>query len=88
MTKLGVDELKDAMLTLHPQSAMEHLHHRFVAADGSGSDGAIAFEASEVSATSSRGPSSRSSPAEPLAGAPGPQRRSRWPTTSPRPAAP
>ena len=23
------------MLTLHPQSAMEHLHHRFVAADGS-----------------------------------------------------
>src|SRR4029077_20236146 len=38
MTKLGVDELKDAMLTLHPQSAMEHLHHRFVAADGSGSD--------------------------------------------------
>ena len=48
MTKLGVDELKDAMLTLHPQSAMEHLHHRFVAADGSGSDGAIAFEASEV----------------------------------------
>ena len=24
------------MLTLHPQSAMEHLHHRFVAADGLG----------------------------------------------------
>ena len=45
------DELKDAMLTLHPQSAMEHLHHRFVAADGSGSDGAIAFEATEVSST-------------------------------------
>ena len=35
MAKLGADELKDAMLTLHPQSAMEHLHHRFVAADGS-----------------------------------------------------
>ena len=31
MAKLGPDELKDAMLTLHPQSAMEHLHHRFVA---------------------------------------------------------
>ena len=30
------DELKDAMLTLHPQSAMEHLHARFVAADGAG----------------------------------------------------
>ena len=52
--KLGPDELKDAMLTLHPQSAMEHLHHRFVAADGAGSDGAIAFEATEVSATAPR----------------------------------
>src|SRR4029077_18551519 len=45
MARLGPDELKDAMVTLHPQSAMEHLHHRFVASDGSGSDGAIAFEA-------------------------------------------
>jgi len=52
IAKLGSDELKDAMLTLHPQSAMEHLHHRFVSADGSGSDGAIAFEATEVSSTS------------------------------------
>ena len=34
MTRLGPDELKDAMVTLHPQSAMEHLHHRFLAADG------------------------------------------------------
>ncbi len=70
MTKLGVDELKDAMLTLHPQSAMEHLHHRFVAADGSGSDGAIAFEASEVSATSKSRTLVPVKPAEPLAGAP------------------
>ena len=37
IARLGADELKDAMLTLHPQSAMEHLHARFVAADGSGS---------------------------------------------------
>jgi hypothetical protein len=70
MTKLGVDELKDAMLTLHPQSAMEHLHHRFVAADGSGSDGAIAFEAAEVSATSKSRTLVPVRPAEPLAGAP------------------
>ncbi len=70
MTKLGVDELKDAMLTLHPQSAMEHLHHRFVAADGSGSDGAIAFEAAEVSATSKSRTLVPVKPAEPLAGAP------------------
>jgi len=29
IAKLGSDELKDAMLTLHRQSAMEHLHRRF-----------------------------------------------------------
>ena len=39
MARLGPDELKDAMVTLHPQPAMEHLHHRFIAADGAGSDG-------------------------------------------------
>ncbi len=70
MAKLGADELKDAMLTLHPQSAMEHLHHRFVAADGSGSDGAIAFEATEVSSTSRARTLVPVRPAEPLAGAP------------------
>ncbi|HSK51638.1 MAG TPA: hypothetical protein VLA44_02715 [Clostridia bacterium] len=70
VAKLGPDELKDAMLTLHPQSAMEHLHHRFVAADGSGSDGAIAFEATEVSATSRQRTLVPVRPAEPYAGAP------------------
>jgi hypothetical protein len=70
VAKLGIDELKDAMLTLHPQSAMEHLHHRFVAADGSGSDGAIAFEATEVSSTSRARTLVPVRPAEPLAGAP------------------
>jgi hypothetical protein len=68
--RLGADELKDAMLTLHPQSAMEHLHQRFVAADGSGSDGAIAFEATEVSSTSRARTLVPVRPAEPLAGAP------------------
>ena len=70
MAKLGPDELKDAMLTLHPQSAMEHLHHRFVTTDGTGSDGAIAFEATEVSATSRQRTLVPVRPAEPLAGAP------------------
>ena len=70
IAKLGADELKDAMLTLHPQSAMEHLHHRFVSADGSGSDGAIAFEATEVSSTSRGRTLVPVRPAEPLAGAP------------------
>jgi hypothetical protein len=68
--KLGADELKDAMLTLHPQSAMEHLHHRFVAADGSGSDGAIAFEATEVSSTARGRTLVPVRPSAPLAGAP------------------
>jgi hypothetical protein len=70
MAKLGADELKDAMLTLHPQSAMEHLHHRFVADGGAGSDGAIAFEAGEVSATARGRAPVPVKPAEPLAGAP------------------
>jgi hypothetical protein len=70
ISKLGADELKDAMLTLHPQPAMEHLHDRFVAAEGSGSDGAIAFEATEVSSTSRSRTLVPVRPAEPLAGAP------------------
>ena len=70
IAKIGADELKDAMLTLHPQSAMEHLHRRFVDADGSGSDGAIAFEATEVSSTSRAKTLVPVRPAEPLAGAP------------------
>jgi hypothetical protein len=70
LAKLGPDELKDAMITLHPQSAMEHLHSRFAAADGSGSDGAIAFEATEVLTTQKRRALVPARPAEPLAGAP------------------
>ncbi len=70
VSRLGADELKDAMLTLHPQSAMEHLHARFRAADGTGSDGAIAFEATEVAPTSRGRTLVPVRPAEPLAGAP------------------
>lgn len=70
VARLGPEELKDALVTLHPQSAMEHLHHRFVAADGTGSDGAIAFEATEVSATHKQRTLVPVKPPEPLAGAP------------------
>ena len=70
IARLGPDELKDAMLTLHPQSAMEHLHARFLAAEGSGSDGAVAFEATEVATTSRARTLVPVRPAEPLAGAP------------------
>lgn len=45
---VGTEELKNAVVTLHPQSAVEHLHHLFVAAGGEGSDGALVIEATEV----------------------------------------
>jgi hypothetical protein len=70
MGRLGPDELKDAMVTLHPQPAMEHLHHRFVAADGSASDAMIALEATEVASTHKSRALVPVRPAEPLAGAP------------------
>ncbi len=70
MSKLGPDELKDAMVTLHPQPAMEHLHHRFIASDGSASDAMIALEATEVASTHKSRALVPVRPAEPLAGAP------------------
>jgi hypothetical protein len=44
---VGTEELKSAVLTLHPQAAVEHLHHLFVASGGAGSDSIIAVEAKE-----------------------------------------
>jgi hypothetical protein len=70
MSRLGPDELKDAMVTLHPQPAMEHLHNRFFAADGNGSDAMIAFEATEVASTHRSRTLVPVKPAEPLAGTP------------------
>jgi hypothetical protein len=45
---VGTEELKNSVVTLHPQSAVEHLHHLFVAAGGEGSDAVLAIEASET----------------------------------------
>lgn len=70
VAKLGPDELREAVTTLHPQSAMAHLHHRFVAAEGAGSDGAIAVEATEVPSTTKQRALVPVRPSEPLAGAP------------------
>ncbi len=66
---VGTEEFKDALVTLHPQSAAEHLHHLFVAAKGSGSDAILALEASEVPATRVEHKLVPVRPAEPLAGA-------------------
>ncbi len=70
VAQVGPDELKDAMVTLHPQSAIEHIHHRFVATNGKGSDGAIAFEATEVAATTKQRQLVPMRPPEPFAGSP------------------
>ncbi|HET7676484.1 MAG TPA: hypothetical protein VFK38_01375 [Candidatus Limnocylindrales bacterium] len=67
---VGTDELKNAVVTLHPQSAVEHLHHLFVAAGGSGSDAVLTVEATEVPATRAQRKLVPVRPAEPLAGAP------------------
>jgi hypothetical protein len=70
LAPLGPDELKDAIVTLHPQSAMDHLHARFVASGGKGSDGAIEIEAAEVVASRAGRAPVPVRPAEPLAGLP------------------
>jgi hypothetical protein len=70
MSRLEAEELKDALVTLHPQPAMEHLHRRFVEAGGSGSDGGLVLEASEIGVTRSGRTLVPVRPREPLAGAP------------------
>ncbi|CAN5585737.1 hypothetical protein BH20CHL6_BH20CHL6_00130 [soil metagenome] len=48
---VGTEEFKNALVTLHPQSAVEHLHHLFVAGGGDGPDAVLAIEATEVALT-------------------------------------
>ena len=67
---VGTEELKNAVVTLHPQSAVEHLHHLFVAAGGEGSDAVLAIEATEVSLSRVEHRLVPVNPSEPLAGAP------------------
>lgn len=67
---VGTEELKNAVVTLHPQSAVEHLHHLFVAAGGEGSDAVLAIEATEVALSRVEHKLVPVSPSEPLAGAP------------------
>ncbi len=67
---VGTEELKNAVVTLHPQSAVEHLHHLFVAAGGDGSDAVLTIEATEVALNRVEHKLVPVSPSEPLAGAP------------------
>lgn len=70
IARLGPEELKDALVTLHPQPAIEHLHRRFSEAGGTGSDGGLVLEAAEVAVTRSGRTLVPVRPPEPLAGAP------------------
>ena len=70
MGRLGPEELKDALVTLHPQPAIEHLHRRFAEAGGTGSDGGLVLEAAEVAVTRSGRTLVPVRPPEPLAGVP------------------
>jgi hypothetical protein len=67
---VGTEEVKNALMTLHPQSAVEHLHHLFVAAGGDGSDAVLAIEATEVALSRVEHKLVPVNPSEPLAGAP------------------
>ena len=67
---LGADALKDALVTLHPQSAIEALTARFRAEGGTGSDGALIVEAAEIAVTRGGVVPVPVRPAEPLAGMP------------------
>jgi hypothetical protein len=67
---LGADALKDALVTLHPQPAVEELTARFRSTGGTGSDGVLVIEASEVAVSRAGVVPVPVRPAEPLAGAP------------------
>jgi hypothetical protein len=67
---LGAEALKDALVTLHPQSAVEHLTTRFRAGGGTGSDGALVIEAAEIAISRAGVVPVPVRPAEPLAGVP------------------
>jgi hypothetical protein len=70
LASLGPEELKDALVTLHPQSAMDRLYQRFVQAGGNGSDGALEIEAAEVAVSRAGRAPIPVRPPEPLAGVP------------------
>ena len=67
---LGAEALKDALVTLHPQSAAEQLTARFHAAGGAGSDGVMIMEAAEIAVSRAGVVPVPVRPAEPLAGMP------------------
>jgi sugar lactone lactonase YvrE len=51
---LGADALLNAAVTLHPRAAAEHLHNRFMAEGGAGSDSIVLIEVSPAITTAPR----------------------------------
>ncbi|MDQ6858657.1 MAG: hypothetical protein M3Z65_06640 [Chloroflexota bacterium] len=56
---LGADALLNAAVTLHPRAAAEHLHNRFMAEGGTGSDSVVFIEVSPATTTAPRLASAR-----------------------------
>ncbi len=67
---VGVEELKRALATMRPGQAVEHIQQVFTIRGGSGSDGLLAIEIIEVTATATTHPLDPVRPAEPFAGLP------------------
>ena len=67
---VGVDELKQALATLRPAAAVEHLEHLFQIRGGRGSDGILAIEIAALPATATTHQLEPVRAAEPLAGVP------------------
>ncbi|MGH2385169.1 MAG: hypothetical protein ACRDGB_09005 [Candidatus Limnocylindria bacterium] len=67
---VGVDELKGALGNMRPAQAVEHLQHVFAIRGGSGSDGILAVEVTELPSTATTHHLEPVRPAEPFAGLP------------------
>jgi serine/threonine protein phosphatase PrpC len=67
---VGVDELKRSLAHMRPAQAVEHLQQVFAIRGGSGSDGILAIEINELSATATTHQLEPVRPAEPFAGLP------------------
>lgn len=67
---IGADELKASLLDRRPSDAVEHLERLYASRGGTGSDGVLALEITEVPVTTAPHLLEPVHPAEPLAGLP------------------
>ena len=67
---VGVDELKGSLAAMRPSQAVEHLQQVFSIRGGSGSDGILAIEVTELASTVTTHHLEPVRPAEPFAGLP------------------